>query len=250
MRDEINEKLADLRCEIMSIEELSYCMSQLRALKSTLQPPAEPKPYRVTKRSIPIQYISYGQLQSKRMSGMDILRMLSTNRDLHDVKVKLPGSSEADSYVFLSVDALDKILPIHFNDLQTLHFLQMVSRRCVQPKTIVEYISILEDRMPISTHLNLSRSFAGIGPTIFDDGTIFVTGGACYNLSAQALLAYMDLVIKKIIPAACDEMLLRKDPRRAHYAISDIFSLVSSDNPEWVEARIKYNHFYADNFLK
>ena len=250
MRDEINEKLADLRCEIMSIEELNYCMSQLRALKSSLQPKAEPKAYRVTKSSVPIQYISYGQLQSKRMSGMDILRMLSKDGDYHDVKIKLPGSSEADSYVFLSADALDTILPIHFNNLHTLRFLQMISRRCAEPKTIVEFVSILETRMPTSTHLNLARSLAAIEPVIFDDGTIFVTGGTQYKLSTQTLLAYMDLVIKKIIPAACDEMLLRKDPRRTHYAISDIFSLVSPDNLEWAEARIKYNQFYADNFLK
>ena len=250
MRDEINEKLADLRCEIMSVEELSYCMSQLRALKSSLQPKAEQKPYRVTKRSIPIQYISYDQLQSKRMSGMDILKMLSANSDLHDVKIKLPGSSESDSYVFLTADALDKILPIHFNDLQTLRFLQMVSRRCEQSKTIAEYVAILEDRMAISTHLNLARSLAAIGSHIFDDGTVFVTGSSHYKLNAQTLLAYIDLIIKKIVPAACDEMLLKKDPRRTHYAICEIFSLVMPNNPEWVEARMTYSRFYAKNFLK
>lgn len=250
MRDEINEKLADLRCEIMSIEELSYCMSQLRALKPTLQPPAEPKPYKVTKRSIPVQYISYGQLQSKRMSGMDILRMLSTDRDVHDIKIKLPGSSESDAYVLLTADALDKVLPIHFNDLQTLRFLQMVSRRCMQSKAIAEYVAILEDRMAISTHLNLARSFAAIGPRIFDDGTVFVTGSSHYKLNAQTLLAYIDLIIKKIVPAACNGMLLKKDPRRTHYAICEIFSLVTPNNPEWVEARMRYNRFYTENFLK
>lgn len=239
---QINKIILDYLNALTSVittkEELLYCISTLQALNKPEAEKFQPLPTRINKISMPIIYETEDGVQSTRMCGTGVLRLLNNSlEEVHWVKIKPAGETEATEYVPIDAYTLDRILPNNLNDLYIIHYLQMLTKRKIDSAELVDYVSTIRSRMTDTAHLFTLRKML--------KGQL-----SCSGISMDVSCAYIDMVIDKILPEIAEAMLTMRSVLRTHYAISDIFrAILPLKNDKWAKACVDYQQFYTENFM-
>lgn len=240
-KSEIEAKLNELRALLTNADDVSYCINRLRLFRKTLP---DASPVMVPKRAFPTRICYPNRVVEENMSGVKLIHELLNNAVPLAVWVKRPGMPTTSDWMELTPSFMDEVLPRTLNDLIVIDYIYIVDRMPCDVETKQKFMRVVKSRMTPVGHLYNARRMCvpSNKPNKFTYLDLTIT--------SDAVLLYLDMIIKELLPMIKNRMLEQKDPRRSHYAICDVFSSVSNiNNTEWAAAEEEYKTFWKTNFM-
>lgn len=248
-KSEIEAKLNELRALLTNDDDVSYCINRLRLFKKTLP---DSSPALIPKRAFLVHICYTRGVVEKKLTGSKLIHVLldtpfpsfSEESFPLAVWVKHPGMATTSDWMKLTPDFMDEVLPKNLNDLMVIDYIAIVDRMPCDVETKRKFIQVMKSRMTPVGHLYNARRMCvpSNKPSKFTYLDLTIT--------SDAVLLYLDMIIKEILPMIKNRMLDQKDPRRSHYAVCDIFTAVSNlKNEEWAAAEEEYKTFWKTNFM-